>query len=570
MNVLGISLGHDAAAAIAIDGKLVADVAEERFSRVKHDASFPFNAIDYCLRAAGISSEDLDCISLPADSLPYACHLLFRLTPEHQALRFNDGAPEPFIVNEDPKIPIDSLPLYVQTLPLSPRCKFFMAGHHAAHAASAFYTSGAVMERSLVATLDGQGGGISIAIWRGEQGALSLLQKYNEESSLGWFYSNVTEALGWRHGSDEWKVMGLAPYGIPNPGVLKGFHPEFRDGSLVEPHDYGTFVTWPDHGSAHYHGKDAIRIAKICENIGRECLAAEAQRVVEEQTLKLIIPWLEKEDTSKLICAGGFFLNVKVNQLLWDSGKLSFQWVYPNPGDAGLAAGAALLATAMQFGHITGDPLDHLSLGPEFSPSELAVLLKERGLIFREVSNPAKVAIPHLQDNRVVGWFQGRMESGPRALGNRSILMSPQKPENKDIINAKVKFREAFRPFCPSVLADRANDYFVRPRDERVMMSSFSVREEARSIMPAVVHVDNTARPQLVHRRILPLFHELIDRFGESTGVHSLLNTSFNIKGEPIVCTPREALRTFFDTGLDVLIIDRFVVEKPYLLEGAN
>jgi carbamoyltransferase len=570
MKILGINLGHDSAAALAIDGKLVADVAEERFSRVKNDGSFPLSAIDYCLRAASISSEDLDCIALPTTSLPNVCRQLFRLTPEHQALRFNDGSPEPFVINEDPKISMGSLPLYLPALPLSPQCKFFMAGHHASHAASAFYTSGEVMKRSLVATLDGQGEGVSVAIWRGEQGALSLLQKYNEESSLGWFYSNVTEALGWRHGRDEWKVMGLAPYGVPKPGTLKGFHPEFRDGMLVEPYDYGNFVVWRDHGATHYHGKDATKIATICERIGRECLAAEAQKVVEKQSFDLIIPWLRKENTSRLICAGGFFLNVKVNQLLWDSGNLSFQWIYPNPGDAGLAAGAALLAAATQFGCISGDSIDHLSLGPEFSPSELAPLLKERGLVFREVSNPAEATIPYLRDNRVVGWFQGRMESGPRALGNRSILMSPQQAENKDIINAKVKFREAFRPFCPSILADRVNDYLVRPRDERFMMSSFSVREEARSEMAAVVHVDSTTRPQLVHRRILPLFHELIDRFGESTGVHALLNTSFNIKGEPIVCTPREALRTFFDSGLDVLVIDRFVVEKPYLWEGAR
>jgi carbamoyltransferase len=569
MKILGLNVGHDAAAALAVDGKLVADVAEERFSRVKNDCSFPLSAIDYCFRVGGISSEDLDCIALPTNDLPEVCRLLFRLTPRHEALRFNYGSSELFIANEASNIPKNTLPLYLQAFLLSPRCKFFIAGHHAAHAASAFYTSGAVMERSLVATLDGAGGGASITIWRGEQGALSLLQKYSEESSLGWFYSNVTEALGWRHSSDEWKVMGLAPYGIPNPGALKGFHPEFQEGMLVEPYDYGKFTTWPDHGSRHYHGKDAIRIAKICEKIGRENLAAEAQRVVEEQVLRLILPWLEKENTSKLICAGGFFLNVKVNQRLWESGKLSFQWIYPNPGDAGLAAGAALLATAIQFGCIPGEPIDHLSLGPEFSTSELAVLLKERGLVFREVSNPAEAAIPYLRDNRVVGWFQGRMESGPRALGNRSILMSPQKTENKDIINTKVKFREAFRPFCPSILAEKANQYFLRPRDERFMLSSFSVREEARSAMPAVVHVDGSARPQLVHRRILPLFHELIDRFGESTGVHALLNTSFNIKGEPIVCTPREAIRTFFDTGLDVLVIDRFVVEKPYLSERA-
>jgi carbamoyltransferase len=566
MKVLGLNIGHDAAAALAINGKLVADVAEERFSRVKHDSSFPYHAIDYCLSVAGISSEDLDCIALPLNILLDVCRQVFQLTSEHEALQFNYGFPETFAISENANTSVDILPLYMPTLPLSPQCKFFMAGHHASHAASAFYTSGTTKDRSLVVTLDGTGGGTSVAIWRGEQGAISLLQKYGEESSLGWFYSNVTEALGWRHGSDEWKVMGLAPYGIPKPGTLNGFHPEFQEGLLVKPYDYGKFVAWPDHGSRHYHGRDAATIAKIGEKLGREHLAAEAQRVVEEQALRLILPWLEKENTSQLICAGGFFLNVKVNQLLWESGKLSFQWIYPNPGDAGLAAGAALLATATQFGHIPEDPIDHFSFGPGFSTSEIGLLLKERGLIFREVANPAEAAIPYLLENRVVGWFQGRMESGPRALGNRSILMSPQKAENKNVVNTKVKFRETFRPFCPSIVAERASDYLIRPRDERFMMSSFSVREKVRPEMPAVVHVDGTTRPQLVHRCTHPLYHELIDRFGESTGVCAILNTSFNIKGEPIVCTPREACRTFFDTGLDVLIIGRFVVEKPYLV----
>jgi carbamoyltransferase len=565
LKILGLNLGHDSAAAVVVDGKVVADVAEERFSRIKNDGSFPYRAIAYCLSAADISSEDLDCIALPNNRLPEACQVVFRLNSQRQAFHFNYGEPEPFTVNTTVNIHEDVLPLYLPKFPLSPHCKLFIAGHHAAHAASAFYTSGIVSERSLVVTLDGIGEGVSTAIWRGERGALSLLQKYNGASSLGWFYSNVTEALGWRHGSDEWKVMGLASYGIPEPGALNDFHPKFQDGLLIEPYNYGKFYKWPDHGSIHYHNNDAIALAKIGKKLGREGLAAEAQRVIEEQALNLILPWLGKENTSKLICAGGLFLNVKVNQLLWASGKLSFQWIYPNPGDAGLAAGAALLAGAAQFGVISGDPINHMSLGPGFAAAEIGLLLKDRGLIFREISNPAAAAIPYLIENRVVGWFQGRMESGPRALGNRSILMSPQKAENKDIINDKVKFREPFRPFCPSMLIEQAGNYLIRPRDERFMMSSFSVREEAIPLIPAVVHVDGTTRPQMVHQCDSPLYYELIDRFGEAAGTRVLLNTSFNIKGEPIVCTPQEAVRTFFDTGMDVLVIDRFVIEKPYL-----
>jgi carbamoyltransferase len=254
-----------------------------------------------------------------------------------------------------------------------------------------------------------------------------------------------------------------------------------------------------------------------------------------------------------------------MNQALWQSGRLSEQWIYPNPGDAGLAAGAGLLAHATLCPEIPCEPLRHFSLGPEYSSEDIRSMLKQRGLSFREVPNPAEATVPYLLENHVIGWFQGRMEAGPRALGNRSILMDPRRRENKDIINKKIKFRETFRPFCPSMLSSRVEDYLVNSRDERFMISSFPVRDAMRALMPAVVHVDGTVRPQVVHRETHPLYYELIERFGHASGIEALLNTSFNINGEPIVCTPRDALRTFFDSGLDVLVMDKFIVEKPAL-----
>lgn len=566
MKILAVHHGHDASAALVRDGKVIADAPEERFSRRKHERSFPLQAIEFCLRQGNMSAEEIDCISLPERKLSAIHQCVFALAAQHPSVEFNNcGAPNRTRVRSGPGPDGVALPFYMHPFRLSPKCLFFLAGHHAAHAASAYYSAGVGPERVLVVTMDGNGEGMSIGIWRGEGNGLSLLKSFDRNGSLGWFYSNVTEALGWRHSSDEWKVMELAPFGTPEPNALRKFHPEYSDGRLIRQHYFPRFKVWDQYGDRHYNGYDTEGIASLVKTLGREKVAAEAQSILEAQAGKVIFPWLEKERTGSLLGAGGLWLNVKMNQALWQSGRLSEQWIYPNPGDAGLAVGAALLAHATLCPEIPCEALRNPSLGPEFSATEIRRTLDERRLCHKEVSNPAEAAIPYLLENRAVAWFQGRMEPGPRALGNRSILMDPRRAENKDLINAKIKFREAFRPFCPSILAPQMSEYLVNSRDERFMMSSFPVRDEYRSKMPAVVHVDGTARPQAVHRETHPLYYELIERFGQATGVFAVLNTSFNLKGEPIVCTPRDALRTFFDSGLDVLIMDKFVIEKPGL-----
>jgi carbamoyltransferase len=279
--------------------------------------------------------------------------------------------------------------------------------------------------------------------------------------------------------------------------------------------------------------------------------------------LNVIVPWLEKTKTRRLCCAGGCFLNVKFNQVLWYRKILVTQWIYPNPGDAGLAAGAALQAYFSSYPSTPQRRLNDVYLGPAFNDSQIEQLLNQRGLRFRRVENIAHETAKYLEKNLVVGWFQGRMESGPRALGNRSILMSPLKAENKDIINSKVKFREQFRPFCPSMLYEKADDYLIDAREECFMVTSFDVRPEKKEKIPAVVHVDGTARPQMVKKDVNPLYYELITEFGKLTGEYVILNTSFNVKGEPIVCTPIEAIRCFYSTGLDVLVFNNYIVKKP-------
>jgi carbamoyltransferase len=561
--ILGIQTGHDAAAALIVDGKIVADAAEERFTRVKNDCSFPLNAIAFCLNYAGIKSEDLDAIALPHNYLPPSVRLFFDI-PKNRLPTLKSRLKQTILQYAPISKKTDTiLPLYQRPLKVSPKCKIILIGHHKAHAGSAYYTSGLYDERALVVTMDGIGDSSSITIWKGQANKLERLKSWGGEASLGWFYSNCTEALGWRHGSDEWKTMGLAPYGKTHPGALDGFYPVFKSGELIKPHKYVNGGTWLDHSAYHYHFDDAYDLEKIAKRLGREDFAAEAQRVFQEQVNEIILPWLKKMNTRHLCAAGGAFLNVKSNQEIWYSGELDTQWIYPNPGDAGLAAGAALCVYFENHPKHKHQLLPDVYFGPEFSNAEIKRTLDERGLEYEYTDSPSLTAAEYLADNKIIGWFQGRMESGPRALGSRSILMSPLKEENKDIINRCVKYREAFRPFCPSMLYEKSDEYLINSRDERFMVTSFAVREEKRNKIPAVVHVDGTARPQMVKKESNPRYYELIKAFGDKTGEYVILNTSFNVKGEPIVCSPREAIRCFFDTGLDVLILGNYKILKP-------
>jgi carbamoyltransferase len=256
------------------------------------------------------------------------------------------------------------------------------------------------------------------------------------------------------------------------------------------------------------------------------------------------------------------FLNVKLNQRLWESGRIRRQHIYPNAGDAGLAAGSALWAYFMDHPGAGIPQLDHLYTGPEYSDADILQILRDRNLSFRKAGNTVEFVAGALAANKIVAWFQGRMESGPRALGNRSILMSPNEAANKDILNSKVKFREPFRPFCPSILYEKRDDYLENGRDEFFMVTSFTCKPSKRASIPAVVHADFTLRPQLVRQEDNPKFWNLINEFGKLTGEYVLLNTSMNIMGEPVINHPREAIRCFFDNGIDLLVLNDFILEK--------
>jgi carbamoyltransferase len=553
--VLGIHVGHDSSAALVEDGRIVASVAEERFARLKHYAGAPVRAIEYCLSEGGVRPNELDAIALTS------------LRPSSLIANLLDRPEEAHSVAARARtlggIPSVSPPLYVPRFNASPDVAVVPVEHHVAHAASAYYTSGGGGPQ-LVVTLDGTGDGYSTCVFRGEGGRLKPLLQLDERSSLGWFYGTVTEALGWWHGDGEGKTMGLAAYGDAESckGVLRPFHPKFADGMLEAAHGLGSPSAWSDRGAVHWHFPAARAIREAASIHGEANIAAEAQRVLEEQTLALIVPWLERGNLDSLSCAGGVFLNVKLNQRIQSLGGLRHHHVFPDAGDSGLAAGAAL---QVSFSQTPGQPfrdLHSLALGPEYTSDEIRKLVNDRGLPFRVADHPEQEAARLLAKDQVVGWFQGRAEVGPRALGHRSILMSPRDASNKDRLNSRVKRREAFRPYCPSLISEARDRYLVGSGDEAFMTTAVEVRSEVRDRIPAVVHVDGTARPQIVHRQRDPQFWQLIHEFGRLTGDPVVLNTSLNCAGEPMATSPQDAMRCFFDTGMDALIMGDVVLEK--------
>jgi len=565
MTVLGVHKGHDSSAAIVVDGIVIADVQEERFSRVKHSGNAPLKAIEFCLKQAGIKDiNEVDYISSSWKTASRELNAVF-------------GLKEP--VSQKKNIAIQlakkvfgmsvgtsrfKLPIYYPNYILKNPDKFINNNHHLTHAASAYFTR-KNNEKALIFTIDGAGDEMCTSIWMGEGNKIELLKSYYREASVGWAYSVVTEGLHWIHGDGEGKTMGLAPYGdyTKCQGVLDKYFPEFKDENLVKNSDLGTVYYWNMSGSTEFHLDEASEVEKLIAKYGRDDIAAEAQRKLEENIMNLVFGWVKKTGVKNVAFAGGVMLNVKLNQRIWNNrGDLIVdQHVYPNPGDSGLAVGAALLEY-YKHNEFKGYEFNHLYLGPEYSNEEIESILKIRKINYTYVDNPSRKAAELLAENKIVAWFQGRMESGPRALGSRSILMSPLKAENKDIINAWVKFREGFRPFCPSLTYESRHEYLKDCRDEFFMITSFDIKDEKRNAIPAVVHVDGTVRPQMVQKETNPRYWELINEFGKITGESIVLNSSFNVMGESIVNNPKEAIRCFFDSGIDALFIGNYYVSK--------
>lgn len=562
MNILGIACYyHDAAAALVVDGRVVASAEEERFSRIKHDNAFPVQAIRFCLERAGLTAADLDGVAFYEKPLTK----LHRMV--HTARRYPPSDVGDFTARlvraRHEGLEIESR--LRRELAYAGPCWF--VEHHASHGASAFFCS--PFERAAIVTIDGVGEFATTTIGQGRGHACEILSEIHYPHSLGLFYGAITAFLGFEVNSDEYKVMGLASYG----------RPVFLDemSRLLRVHGDGSFDLDLDYFSFHV-GSESMYSERLCSLLGaplapgaspgqREMdIAASAQGKLEEAVTAILGRAHALTGEPNLCLAGGVALNGVANWRALTASPFKDLFIQPAAGDSGGAIGAALYAY-----HQQPAARDHRGaafspyLGPEFDEAELrsalsafnlsARRLDERGLL-REVAE-------RIARDEIIGWFQGRMEVGPRALGARSILGNPANPDMKQHINACVKFREPFRPFAPAVLDERADEFFALDgRKAPYMLLVPEARPGAVARIPAVVHVDNTARVQTVSREANPRLHGLLSELDALTGLPVVLNTSFNVKGEPIVCTPADALRCFLNTDIDALAMGDFLVEK--------
>ncbi len=561
MNILGINCaGHDSSAALIKDGKLIFAAAEERFSRRKHDSGFPVNAIKAALRYAGLSCEELDAVAFGHEHAPaYGLQDIKALLGQKVALTLPNLI-MPFLITAwQMAVGNGRRPMEAAFGPLG-RTKAFDIHHHEAHAWSAYGLSG--FDKSLVLVVDGRGGKESTSLYLAQGDKMKLLKSIDFPNSLGNFYYTFTEQLGFQGDSDEWKVMGLAAYGEPNKDISRAFKSSadgyWFDGRLYAPQMKIPFTL------------DRSRIGRLFgpasdpENLTKDDmdLAASVQEALEQAMFNLVREGIKLTGCSNLCLAGGVAMNSKANGKIAASGLVAEVFVQPAATDDGTAIGAAIAAHAAMGVGLPRYRLNDVYLGPEFSNEDVQKALATFKVPAVHLNNTEQVAASAIADGKIVGWFQGRMEFGPRALGNRSILADARRAEMKDLVNDSVKFRENWRPFAPSCLADEAGDYFQGCVEAPYMIVTYDVKPEMRSVIPAVTHVDNSARVQTVAESSNPRYHRLISEFRQQTGVPVVMNTSFNLKGEPIVCTPQDALKTFYSSGLDLLILGDYIIQK--------
>jgi carbamoyltransferase len=590
MNVLGVFGATDVvhpAACVLRDGRLIAFAEEERFTRVKQACGlFPAKSMAYCLRETGLSLDQVDAMAFGWDANVNWMRMPLSMAGSFVASRLSNPTSKGTAAIPG-RPPLGSAALAgLQTLlhlhPWNLQERLILAlrdagfvrdrippihfhQHHLCHAATAFYCSG--FDEAAILVFDGHGEERTVSIFRGEGRALREVRHIGLPHSLGWFYCAATEYLGWDANEGEVKLMGLAPYGRQDPAV-RAFVEEFLqitpDGIRIDPdsifygkRSYGRF----------FGDKIAARLGPP-RAPGEEItqrhrdIAFAVQERLEEASLHLARLAVREAGSRNLCVAGGVALNCKMTGVLHRSGVADRLFVQPLSYDAGVALGAAMLS-ADRGGDDCRFTMEHVQYGPAYDDAAIEEVLRRNGLCYRRCDDIAAAAAALVAEGKVIGWFQGRMEAGPRALGGRSILADPRAAAMSDIVNDKVKFRERWRPFALSILAENAAEYLQKPIDAPFMVMAFEVIPGRESEIAAALHAsDRTTRPHTVRREVNPQFWALIDAFHRRTGVPGVLNTSFNVKGEPIVCSPTDAVRCFYGTGMDALAIGSFLLEK--------
>jgi carbamoyltransferase len=575
---LGLFEGHyDPAVAIVRDGTVLAYAEEERFRRYKHAPRlYPDYALRWCLDTAGCAIDDITAVGI-----------------NWNAPAFADGRMASFFEEMRRDFPVDAGTMAWQRGLLArftpsalqahherqwrrlfgarrfPPLVFFP--HHEVHAFQTFRQSG--FDAALVITIDGSGDDACTVLWRGDSTGLTELRRIRMPHSLGWVYAAITEYLGFEAYDGEYKVMGLAAYGHPNADLA------VRLGRLVRVADDGIeyrvapeYIHYGPHSTSDRytdHLPELLGRSPITKGESHDAwhhdLAFETQALLEQAVERLVVWGIRETGLRRLCIGGGVGLNVKLNSRLFRHPELRDVFAHPLCSDGGAAHGVALMACHHAEG-TSPERLDTLALGPAFDHAAVVRALEMAKVPFTVPEQLAETVAAELAAGRIVGWVDGRMEAGPRALGHRSILADPRRVEARDRVNAVIKYREMWRPFCPSMPAERASDYLVQHTRAPFMIIAFEATERMAREAPAVVHVDGTARVQLVDEAMEPRYHAILTAFGRRTGTPILLNTSFNVKGEPIVCTPFDALRTFWSTGLDLLVLGDCLVRKPGVL----
>ncbi len=591
MYILGIScFYHDAAAALIKDGKLVAAAEEERFTRVKHDFDFPENAINFCLEHEGLSANDLD-------------YVVFYEKPFHKFERILmttlQNFPKSWKVFREAMLAWLGDKLWVKSI-IKDKVgiedkKILFGEHHLSHAASAFYPS--PFKEAAILTVDGVGEWTTVAMGTGKGTDIKLLKEIKFPHSLGLLYSAFTAFLGFKVNNGEYKVMGMAPYGKPRyiDKIYDNLINVASDGSFWLNMDYFTYH-YSDERTFNskfenlfgkprpremnfftsntrfpsYFGEKPSNYKELCrENEHYADIAASIQRVTEEVLLKLINSLYKETGMKNLCIAGGVGLNSKANGRILRESPFEELFIQPAAGDGGGALGAALHAYHGLMGKPRNFILEHAYWGKDYSESEIKNFLDSKNISYEYFSDDDKLlnrAVDDLVNGKVVGLFQGRFEWGPRALGNRSILADPRSEEMKDIVNTKIKFREPFRPFAPVILEEKTSDFFygdniAKQFTARYMLLVMPLKESKADTINAVNHM-GTGRLQTIREEWNPRYYQIVKKFGEATGVPVLLNTSFNLRGEPIVNTPENAYSTFSKSGIDVLVMENFLIKK--------
>jgi carbamoyltransferase len=592
MFILGIScFFHDAASVLLNDGQLVAAAEEERFSRVKHDCNFPRNAIRFCLEQGGIQSSDLAYVVFFEKPFRKLDRILMTVLQTY---------PQSCAVFRESMISWLADKLWIASTLNSelgiPRDRVLFSEHHLSHAASAYLCS--PFDEAAILTVDGIGEWVTATCGVGRDNQITLLKQVEFPHSIGLLYSAFTAFLGFEVNEGEYKVMGMASYGQPryldkvwklvqpNPDGSFSldldyfcFHHSIRQtynskfvGLFGDPRPSGMLFFTEQSGFPSYFGARPGNYAELCTlNQHYADVAASIQKVTEELLLNMANNLYKETGLKRLCLAGGVALNSVANSRLLNETPFEELYVQPSAGDGGGALGAALWAYHSVLGKPRQFVMDHAYWGRSYSDTEIRGVLTGNGLSFRHFEDDDLLldhVVGRLVDGKVVGWFQGRFEWGPRALGSRSILADPRNPRMKDIVNTKIKFREPYRPFAPSVLAEQTEAYFELPNAQRhfparYMLYVVPVKQDQRAVLPAITHVDGTARPQIVFRDQSPRYYRLIERFWQASGVPVVLNTSFNLKGEPIVASPADALNTFMKSEMDTLVLGDFLVEKP-------